>query len=455
MSNLRNTFHLHPTPARWFETYVPRTQSVYALDVLAKTGLVELEVDPRYASPLIVDEVRDDINQFDQLCDRYGNDFPSTDADSFHISEPPEQSSHHSIPTLRNYCAKIATLRRKENHSRKALNNFSLLYECLIGLDCTTDIFEQLSHKSEFLYKAVFAHPNSVPFNPELGEAIQIRVTSKGHDFFIVAALSDHKEDIDNIFSKSQKIEIPGWLAGDCREQINLVEKHIEQLKINISGVEWELSVLNNDDRLAGTIANLNILKWFLESAPKLTRKQKLCHLTGWTTAEQSSELQNALKKAEIAATVRFTETPEGVKPPVMEYQSPWSVPFRMFVDMLGTPGRQEVDPTFLLPIIVPLLFGFMFPDVGHGLILILAGLAFRSKPELRILVPCGLYAIAFGFLFGDFFGSHDVIDALWFYPMDDPITILVTCMVFGFSLILLSIVFSGIEAYWKGNLRK
>jgi len=106
-----------------------------------------------------------------------------------------------------------------------------------------------------------------------------------------------------------------------------------------------------------------------------------------------------------------------------------------------------------LLPAIVPLLFGFMFPDIGHGLVLLLVGLLFRAQPKWRILVPCGLYAIAFGFLFGSFFGRHDVVQPLWFKPMEDPIEILIICMVFGFCLILLSIVFSGIEAYWKEKL--
>ncbi|MBS1211315.1 MAG: hypothetical protein H6R19_3713, partial [Proteobacteria bacterium] len=34
---------LRPLQARWFETYVPRDQTVHATEVLARTGLVQLE----------------------------------------------------------------------------------------------------------------------------------------------------------------------------------------------------------------------------------------------------------------------------------------------------------------------------------------------------------------------------------------------------------------------------
>lgn len=455
MISLSEILHLRPTPTQWFETYIPRDKSVYALEALAGTGLVELEMDPRFASPVMVGEVREIIHHFDRLNMKYGENFPSGDDISFHLSDAPENVGHQAITTLRNHCAKITSLRRKEKHLKKEFNNLSLLLECLIGLECSFDIFERLSHESDFLYKGVFAHPASTPLNPDLNETIHIQIPGENHDFFIVAALLEKKQEIDSIFANSQRIDIPAWLTGDCHEKENQVQQHVEQLKKDISDTENTLLALRKEPQPAQAIANLEILRWFLEeNAPELTRVQKLCHLTGWTTAEQADELQNALNKSHINATIRFTETPEGVKPPVMDYRSPWVSPFHIFVEMLGTPGRTEIDPSALLPIIVPLLFGFMFPDIGHGLILLLVGLLFRAYPRIRILVPCGLYSIAFGFLFGDFFGYHDVVHALLFNPMDDPIRILIMSMVFGFCLILLSIVFSGIEAYWQGKLR-
>ena len=47
---------------------------------------------------------------------------------------------------------------------------------------------------------------------------------------------------------------------------------------------------------------------------------------------------------------------------------------FQPLVTTYGKPRYEEVDPTILLAITFPLLFGAMFGDVGHGLILALLG---------------------------------------------------------------------------------
>lgn len=122
---------------------------------------------------------------------------------------------------------------------------------------------------------------------------------------------------------------------------------------------------------------------------------------------------------------------------------------------MWGAPGRQEVDPSGILALVVPLLFGYMFPDVGHGLILALFALLFsRRWPQIRFLLPCGVSAMAFGVLFGEVFGFEEIIPALWLKPLDDPMTVLAVPLAFGVFLMLLGLVFAGIEAHWRGELK-
>jgi V/A-type H+-transporting ATPase subunit I len=97
-----------------------------------------------------------------------------------------------------------------------------------------------------------------------------------------------------------------------------------------------------------------------------------------------------------------------------------------------------------------------MFPDIGHGLVLVVAGLALAGRrAELRILVPCGISAMVFGLLFGDVFGREDVVPALWFHPMDHPLWVLGAALLFGCALILLGSIFSAVEAYWRGELAR
>ncbi|MFX1380632.1 MAG: V-type ATP synthase subunit I [Promethearchaeota archaeon] len=94
--------------------------------------------------------------------------------------------------------------------------------------------------------------------------------------------------------------------------------------------------------------------------------------------------------------------------------------PFETLTRMYGTPSYSEIDPTPFLAITFPILFGVMFGDIGHGLVLIIAGLVgaffFRKKKGTDflnfcwIIFYCGWGAILFGFLYGEFFGMNDIV---------------------------------------------
>ncbi|MFW9880000.1 MAG: V-type ATP synthase subunit I, partial [Candidatus Thorarchaeota archaeon] len=93
--------------------------------------------------------------------------------------------------------------------------------------------------------------------------------------------------------------------------------------------------------------------------------------------------------------------------------------PFETLTRMFGTPAYSEIDPTPFLAIVFPLLFGLMFGDIGHGLVLIIAGLIgailFRNKKGSDflnfcwIIFYCGWGAILCGFLYGEFFGMENI----------------------------------------------
>ena len=107
-------------------------------------------------------------------------------------------------------------------------------------------------------------------------------------------------------------------------------------------------------------------------------------------------------------------------KPPIKLRNSILTKPFEMFVDMYGLPDYNEFDPTLIIAVLYSLIFGFMFGDVGQGLILVIAGflLAHYKKSRLAAIVArCGIFSVIFGFLFGSFFGFEDIIPALWLHP--------------------------------------
>jgi V/A-type H+-transporting ATPase subunit I len=207
---------------------------------------------------------------------------------------------------------------------------------------------------------------------------------------------------------------------------------------------------------LISALNAIALLDWFLKRTVTLGEDDRHCYVTGWTVADDPAELQRTLDRAEIDAKVLFRPITPGHAPPVDLADGPLTGAFRQFVRMFGAPEPGEIDPTPIIAVLYPTIFGFMFADVGHGLVLIAASLLFRKRyPQTRFLLPCGLGAIGFGLVFGEAFGLHLPWTPMVTSPLDDPLLIILASMAFGAFVILLGLALSSIEATWRGELRK
>ena len=107
-----------------------------------------------------------------------------------------------------------------------------------------------------------------------------------------------------------------------------------------------------------------------------------------------------------------------------------------------------------LLAIAVPLMFGYMFGDVGQGLVIAAVGLCLRKRfPIARLFIAGGLAAAVFGVLFGSVFSVHHAFPALWIDPLDDPLSILLVPLAGGAALLAIGLALNALEAWWRGEL--
>ena len=100
--------------------------------------------------------------------------------------------------------------------------------------------------------------------------------------------------------------------------------------------------------------------------------------------------------------------------PPVVQDNGGASGPFELLVQAFGRPKYSEFDPTLLVFLTFPAMFGFMIGDVGYGVLYAAIGVFMYSKFEgaFRELGAVAIWAGAFTILFGiyygiDLFGYH------------------------------------------------
>ena len=106
-------------------------------------------------------------------------------------------------------------------------------------------------------------------------------------------------------------------------------------------------------------------------------------------------------------------------------------------------PKTSELDPTWFVAITTFLMFGFMFGDVGHGLIFLILGIILiwrKQKIYGAILSAGGVSSVIFGFLYGSVFGKENLIKPILISPMNNINTMLVYGIAVGTIFIIIAI---------------
>ena len=93
--------------------------------------------------------------------------------------------------------------------------------------------------------------------------------------------------------------------------------------------------------------------------------------------------------------------------PPVVQDNGSAAGPFELLVQGFGRPKYSEFDPTLLVFLTFPLMFGFMIGDVGYGALYAAIGAFLYSRYDgtFRELGAVALWAGSFTILFGIYFG--------------------------------------------------
>ncbi len=122
----------------------------------------------------------------------------------------------------------------------------------------------------------------------------------------------------------------------------------------------------------------------------------------------------------QIAADGGVDQAMSNSEPPVVQ-DNPGSVkPFELLVKMFSRPKYSELDPSIIVFLTFPTLFGFMIGDFGYGLLYIAIGyfLATRYDGVVASLGGIALWAggftALFGLLYGEIFGLHMLGEIVW-----------------------------------------
>lgn len=450
----------HPQQVHWFEAKIPRNQSVFALEKLAGSGSVQLEDRDEHDAPCIdTAYLRRQLGRLDELRSRYAADLPPPDPYPEKIVMEPERLADTIVSKIREWAGILLRSRRQLRQAELEFEHLTLLGGCIEAMGDDSDQLAGLSGSGELFYKHIFTcPPGEIRISESDKDVFESVYRGPKHDFWIAIGSPDREKILDSTaaLANCTPLEIPAWLPDDSTSQAAMVAERLRHLDAEKLRLRTLLDELHSSPDISTALGHARLLRWYLGVFIESTPDHSACRLTGWTTAASPMELEQQLQVDGIDASFIFSPPRSDLKPPMNLTTSGWNRPFRLFVDLMGSPGENEIDPTPLVAFMVPLLFGFMFPDLGHGLVLAIAGWFYsRRKQSALILVHCGIAAAGFGILFGEVFGMHDLIPSICGCPLENPVSILITSMLLGVAIIILGLVFSGIEAWWCSDMHR
>jgi len=456
---------LRPRPARWFEILAARDDATLVLEALARTGAVELEARASAVLPASLAEVMPLLVQYLDLSARYHAYWPAPEAcRPSAFPEAPIATLQRSLAAIRAWAQESEPMIRALQRCEAERTELRLWQRVLGALAPGALNLGYLAGAGPWLRVRLFALPPGV--EPELAlpvgagrlEAVACGMQIDGAAHLLVAGLPDALQAAAQAVTalKGSVHEVPGWLQGDAARDQACVNERLAAVEREAAEMNAALATLNASHDLPCALGDANRLQWVMHNVRALESGDLLCWITGWSSDAGGEALARALRDCGARALLHYAAPPADARAPLLLSNPRWARPFEIFSRALGMPSASEADPSQLLAIAVPLMFGYMFGDVGQGLVIASLGWWFRKRfPIARLLMVGGLSAAAFGLLFGSVFSLHGVVPALWLHPLAAPLPVLLAPLAGGVVLLTLGLGLDALAAWWRGEWRR
>ncbi len=438
---------IRPSPATWFEIVAAKDDATRLFEGLANAGCAEFEsAGAAMAGAARAESLR---QRFEELERRYHGDWPT-------IAVP---TVPHAFPQAVLESA-LARLERWSQAAEPLLQERDELRSELQGLRRWQRLLAASGIGAE--ERAVLVSPRRLAAAVYCGvhvgavappDALMLRPIAMANDNCILAlgtpaALAEYGERIAGV--GGQRIEPVAELAAADVDAA--LANHAASGLARQAAIDTALAELAAAHQVAAALADARQGWWCLTNVASVRTRQALCTVTGWTGDAQA--LARTVDASGAPALVRFGPPPPGLKPPLLLHNPWWVSPYEVFSRLVGMPDRNAADPSMVVAIAFPLLFGYMFGDVGQGLLLVCGGLLFGKRwPLARLFIPGGIAAMGFGLLFGSAFSVQGLFAPWWVEPLHDPLRVLLLPMAGGALLLLVGLGLAAIEARWRGEL--
>ena len=285
----------------------------------------------------------------------------------------------------------------------------------------------------------------------------------EGKIYLFLTVLKKDKSLLDKVLKSVsfEEITAPAEFTQISQKAKDAAKEQVKELKDQIFAAEGEIfQIAQKHKEFLYDVFSLVRIRGAIAASRRGTLRTKNTYLIcGWVPVDEKNKIIRRIKKIAPKSYIeeKDAEEIEKIKDkkdiPVKLKNPKLLSPFEMLIRTYSLPRYGSVDPTAIVAVTFPLMFGAMFGDIGHGLVLALIGMLINSyrrrnlKSLGTLILYSGLSSVVFGFLYGSFFGVEKLFPALWIKPLYNIMFLFKLTIFFGIGVITLGILFNIINA--------
>ena len=253
---------------------------------------------------------------------------------------------------------------------------------------------------------------------------------------FILFPRTEREVIIQKVDTMLKNFDFVNLDASTGGNKLDVAAQYNEELEDNrkiILKTQREINTILEEfsrPKLINRLSFINVIKLIIQREKNFAQhliyieeKDGFYQLLIWIPISCLEKLHNELEEIRMSDPLftkpKLVEVGIGHKlgpkymPPTYFHHNNFTKPFQMVVDTYGVPRYKEINPGLFTMVTFPFLFGIMFGDIGHGLMLASAALFIiltldNTTSMLHtvkyLLLLLGLFSIYCGIVYNEFF---------------------------------------------------